>query len=140
MKNRVLTVAFLVVLGTMTTSCQKENFANVTSESSISEGNTVYTVQYVVNGVRHTKSLPNEAEYMAFVKHLIELSYLGYEVEIANDYCSSTAIPTKEVITYTTESEENATKWTLQKMEEGYKVRITFDQTNNVYVCIAYKK
>lgn len=140
MSKKVLTVALLAVLGTMAVSCQKENIADFSSETTISDASTVYTVQYAVDGVLHTKTLSNEDEYRAFVKQLIELSRLGYEVEIANEYYSSIAIPTKESVTYTTPSEEDATNWTLQKMAEGYKVRTTFDETNNVHVCIAYKK
>lgn len=57
MNRKVITIALLAVLGTMATGCQKENFADATSESAISEASTVYTVQYAVNGVEHTVTL-----------------------------------------------------------------------------------
>ena len=70
---------------------------------------------------------------------LMALSRSGAVVEISDDNYSPNAFPTKESITYTTPSESDATNWTKQKMSEGYKVRVTYDTTNNVHVCTAYK-
>ena len=139
MSKKVLSVALLAVLGTMAVGCQKESITELQPETSISEAGTVYTVQYAVNGVLHTETLHSEEEYNALLMQLMALSRCGAVVEISDDNYSPNAFPTKESITYTTPSESDATNWTKQKMSEGYKVRVTYDTTNNVHVCTAYK-
>ena len=139
MSKKVLSVALLVVLGTMAVGCQKENITELQPETSISETGTVYTVQYAVDGVLHTETLHSEEEYNALLMQLMALSRSGAVVEISDDNYSPNAFPTKESITNTTPSESDATKRTKQKMSEGYKVRVTYDTTNNVHVWTAYK-
>ena len=139
MSKKVLSVALLVVLGTMAFGSQKESITEPQPETSISETGTVYAVQYAVDGVLHTETLHSEEEYNALLMQLMALSRSGAVVEISDDNYSPNAFPTKESITYTTPSESDATNWTKQKMSEGYKVRVTYDTTNNVHVCTAYK-
>lgn len=139
MSKKVLSVALLAVLGTMAVGCQKENITELRPETSISETGTVYTVQYAVDGVLHTETLHSEEEYNALLMQLMALSRSGAVVEISDDNYSPNAFPTKESVTYTTPSDEDAAAWTQQKTSEGYRVRVTFDTTNNVHVCTAYK-
>jgi len=139
MSKKVLSVALLAVLATMADGCQKENITELRPETSISEVSTVYTVQYAVDGVLHTKTLHNEEEYNALLMQLMALSRSGAEVEISDDNYSPNAFSTKESVSYTTPSESEAIKWTKQKMSEGYKVMVTYDTNNNLYVCTAYK-
>jgi len=139
MNRKVITIALLAVLGTMATGCQKENFADVTSESAISEASTVYTVQYAVDGVLHIATLQSKEEVNALLMQLMALAREGYNVEVFDNNYSPSASPTKEVVTYTTSSDTAATEWTATKMSEGYTVQITYNQSDNTYTCRAFK-
>ncbi len=139
MNRKVITIALLAVLGTMATGCQKENFADVTSESAISEASTVYTVQYAVDGVPHIATLQSKEEVNALLMRLMALAREGYNVEVFDNNYSPSASPTKEVVTYTTSSDTAATEWTATKMSEGYTVQITYNQSDNTYTCRAFK-
>lgn len=139
MNRKVITIALLAVLGTMATGCQKENFADVTSESAISEASTVYTVQYAVDGVLHIATLQSKEEVNALLMQLMALAREGYNVEVFDNNHSPSASPTKEVVTYTTSSDTAATEWTATKMSEGYTVQITYNQSDNTYTCRAFK-
>ena len=123
----------------MATGCQKENFADVTSESAISEASTVYTVQYAVDGVLHIATLQSKEEVNALLMQLMALARKGYNVEVFDNNYSPSASPTKEVITYTTSSDTAATEWTATKMSQGYTVQITYNQSDNTYTCRAFK-
>ncbi len=139
MNRKVITIALLAVLGTMATGCQKENFADVTSESAISEASTVYTVHYAVDGVMHIATLQSKEEVNALLMQLMALAREGYNVEVFDNNYSPSASPTKEVVTYTTSSDTAATEWTATKMSEGYTVQITYNQSDNTYTCRAFK-
>ena len=139
MNRKAITIALLAVLGTMATGCQKENFADVTSESAISEASTVYTVQYAVDGVLHIATLQSKEEVNALLMQLMALAREGYNVEVFDNNYSPSASPTKEVVTYTTSSDTAATEWTATKMSEGYTVQITYNQSDNTYTCRAFK-
>lgn len=139
MNRKVITIALLAVLGTITTGCQKENFADVTSESAISEASTVYTVQYAVDSVLHIATLQSKDEVNALLMQLMALAREGYNVEVFDNNYSPSASPTKEVVTYTTSSDTAATEWTATKMSQGYTVQITYNQSNNTYTCRAFK-
>ena len=139
MNRKVITIALLAVLGTMATGCQKENFADATSKSAISEASTVYTVQYAVDGVLHIATLQSKEEVNALLMQLMALAREGYNVEVFDNNYSPSASPTKEVVTYTTSSDTAATEWTATKMSEGYTVQITYNQSDNTYTCRAFK-
>ncbi len=139
MKKEFLTVALLAVLGSMATSCQKENISDFTSESAISEASTVYTVHYAVNGIMHSITLQSEEEYDALIMGLMDLAQKGYMVEFYDNHYNPNVTHTKETITYSTPSNTDATSWSKQKTKDGYRVQVTYDNSENVYVCIAYK-
>ena len=45
----------------------------------------------------------------------------------------------KEVITFETPEQDEAKKWSAQKIAEGYQVTILFDEDSGIYTCIAIK-
>lgn len=139
MRKKFYSVALFAVLGTLAVSCQKESITDIMPETSISEAGTVYTVQYAVNGVLHTATLHSDEEYNAFVMQLIALAREGYEVEFRDGDASSNVMPTKEVVTYTTDDEKDATEWSVRMIKKGYKVTVSFDSNTNLYTCVATK-
>ncbi len=139
MNRKNTTIALLAVLGTMATGCQKENYADVTSEYVISEINTMRTVHYTVNGVMCIATLQSKEDVDEFLMQLIVLAREGYNVEVFDNNYSPSASHTKEVVTYTTSSETDAKEWTEKKISEGYTVQITYNQRDNTYTCVAFK-
>ena len=137
MKKRLVSVALLAVLSTVAVSCQKETLAEPQSKNL--EVSTVYTVRYVVNGITHTETLGSDAEYDALLMRLLALARLGYEVEIMNGVDPVGATLAVEVITFSTSNEQEAADWVKQKVLEGYKVHVSFDETTGMFNCIAYR-
>jgi hypothetical protein len=130
-------VAALATLGLLATGCQKENkdFVSYPLAGEISE----YTVVYSVNGEHHVFSTCSEKEYDALLAHLICLALEGYEVIVSNGASSQQAGVSKDVIVYTTLDEKDAARWTKEKVDEGYKVTVSFDGTTGVFTCVAVK-
>ena len=60
MKIRFISAALLLVLTTMSVSCQKET--QIAPQNEKTEVGTVYTVRYAVNGVTHTEYLYTDAD------------------------------------------------------------------------------
>ena len=133
----MIPAAILAVLSMMTVSCQKENAMEISSETSVSEVGTVYTVQYAVDGVLHSATIHNEAEEQALMQYLMALTREGHEVSIYDEEAYSHSVATKETQVHTTTSEANATAWTIQKVHEGYKVTTIHNTDTGEYTCIA---
>ena len=96
-------------------------------------------MRYAVNGITHTETLGNDAEYDALLMRLFALARMGYEVEIMNGDGPARATLAVEVITFSTTNEQEAIAWVKQKTLEGYWVQVSFDQTTGTYNCIAYR-
>ena len=137
MKKRLVSVTLLAVLSTMAVSCQKETVAEPQSKNA--GLSTVYTVHYTINDITHTETLGSDAEYDALLLRLFALARMGYEVEIENGSGPASATLAVEVITFSTTNEQEAIDWVKQKLLEGYKVQVSFDETTGVYTCIAYR-
>lgn len=139
MNRKVITIALLAVLGTMATGCQKENFADVTSESAISEASTVYTVQYAVDGALHHATLHGKSERTEFFRQLFAIAKYGHEVVFYDDDKTDQYVATKEVRHYSTPDEGDALAWADKMYDNGYKIRIYYDEENKVFNCVAWR-
>ncbi len=138
MNKRIFPLALLAVLSTLTVGCQKDTFIDTAQETTGFNTN-VYIVHYSVNGVQQTVTLHSEDEYDSLLVQLIALARKGYEVVFYdNNYTPQPGV-TKDVVTYVTDSSDQAAAWAKEKAGEGYQVRITFDEKTNLYTCIAYK-
>lgn len=136
MKKIFLSVALIAVLGTMAVGCQKEVFAD--GQSSVAEVGTVYTVRYAIDGVPHSETLYSEDEYSGFLARMMALARIGYRVELFSENVPQQQ-SSKKTVTFTTGNENEATTWSKKMMDDGYNVVITFNEKENVYVCVAYK-
>ena len=128
-------VAFLAVLSMTAVSCQKEIDVNplVASEQTTETINVVYSI----NGEVFRITL-NESEWNAFVKWMLALAREGYEVSFSKNG-SSQMLHGKEIVTFTTTSEEEAHSWSDNMTTQGYEVTISFDKKTGEYTCIATK-
>lgn len=138
MNKRIFPLALLAVLSTLTISCQKDTFTDTAQGTTVCNTD-MYTVQYSVNGLQQTVILHSDDEYEALLIQLTALARKGYEIVFFdNNYTPQSGV-TKDVVTYVTDSSNQASAWAKEKAGEGYQVRITFDEKTNLYTCIAYK-
>ena len=133
-KPRIKLMAVLVLLGLAAAGCTKENVTDNTIVVA-----TTQSATYIVDGVRHYANPQNEDEWSAFIDQMFALAEDGYTVQFWGNESRPCCDATKEIITYTTYSQEEAKKWAAQKREEGYAVTILFDQESGKYTCIAVK-
>jgi len=136
MNKKILSIALLAVIGTVATGCQKETFTN--PQSSIADNCTIYTVQYTVDGVSHTSTLYGEDEYNAFILQLVMMAREGHEVCFSNNNIVISSL-SKEKLYFSTRDADEATKWAVEKANEGYTVHVDYDEGTGMYNCVAIK-
>ena len=132
MKRRLITI--FALLSMMAVSCQKENFMGV-DHTNVSE-TAAYSLCYKVDGVTHHATFQTKAERLAFIHQLVAMTREGHNVVISNG--STFGInATKETVTFTTPSEEEAANWCASMVEQGYDVSMYYDKKQGIFVCIA---
>ena len=94
-------------------------------------------VTYSINGVVYQTTL-SESEWDAFVERMIALAREGYEVSFSKNR-SSLASQSKEKVTFVTTSEQEAHNWAKDMTNNGYDVKISYNQATGEYTCVAYK-
>lgn len=137
MKKTIRTVALMMVLSMAAVSCQKETL--VEPEATCMQVSTMRTIVYTIDGVGYQATLHNDAEWDAFITWMLALAREGREVTFYNPDAMDNTVCTKEVVTYTTSDPDDANAWAKQMADNGYQVKITYDNDHNVYVCIAVK-
>lgn len=128
------TVALLAVLSLAAASCQKEDVSPLVGTEQTSE---TIRVTYSINGVVYQTTL-SESEWDAFVERMIALAREGYEVSFSKNR-SSLASQSKEKVTFVTTSEQEAHNWAKDMTNNGYDVKISYNQATGEYTCVAYK-
>lgn len=129
-------ITLFALLSMMAVSCQKENFTDVVPATA---GETAaYSLCYTVDGTTHHATFHTKAERLAFIRQLVALTREGHNVVIGNGNTSSINF-TKEKVTFTTASQEEAASWAAEMVEQGYEVTIIHDKENGVYICIAIR-
>ena len=133
MRKNVKVVALCTVLGIATVGCQKETF--VLTQPTISETADVYNLSYSVAGTIGSCSIYGESDLDNFLRSMFALVKEGYRLNISNT--STRSISAKEVVVYTTYSEEEAINWSKDMIHQGYDVDITYDPKTGIYTCTA---
>ena len=131
MKKVIKTVALLGMLSLAATGCMKENVANPVATT------TGYELAYTTGSYYGHENLNSDEEWSLFLDRMFALAKEGYEVTIIGN--NSSVSSAKEVVTYTTTSEEDAKNWTKNMVQQGYDVSISYDDRTGVYTCIAIK-
>lgn len=129
-------LAVFALLSMMAVSCQKENFTEL--EPTVVGESAVYTLSYTIDGVSQHATFNSKAERLAFIRQLVALTREGHNVSLGNGNIVSTNA-TKEKLTFTTTSEEEAANWAASMMEQGYEVDVQFDKETGEYICVAIK-
>ena len=137
MRKTFTTIALVAMLGALAVSCQKENIIDETPV--VAENVTVYTVSYAVDGVTHQLTLVGDEAWRDFLNRMMALAEEGHEVTFRNEEAASRVVSTKEVVTYSTPSHDDAYSWAEKMVDDGYTVTITFDKEKKIYTCYAIK-
>lgn len=95
-------------------------------------------LSYGVTG-RDRIELKGDEAWHAFLERMAIMAMDGYEVVFWNENQVQQGIPSKDVVTYTTADEKDAISWCNSMFDAGYKVSMTYDTINHVFVCIAIK-
>lgn len=137
MRKTFTTIALIAVLASMAVSCQKENIIN--QPAIVSESCATYTVQYTIDGVSRTITLVGEDTWHDFLSHMFALAEEGRVVSFRKVASTSSTAATKETVTHTTDSKDEAYAWAVKMHDAGYAVTIRYDKEKGVYTCCAIK-
>lgn len=136
MKKVVVTVALFAVLGTLVTSCQKENITNLSPVTT--QTAETYLIAYSVDGVSMQMQLNGDEELRAFLRRITALARQGHRVTVRNANALSQSL-SKERVEYRTKSEDDANEWAQKMIKDGYEVAIDYDDETGEFVCTAIK-
>lgn len=129
--------AFLLLVSIMAVSCLKETeLEDYTCTEEYNIGNETY---YCVDGVLYDVVINGQQEWMYFLSQMVALAEEGYTVSIFHGNHFNQTCEAKDVVTYTTFSQDDALMWAEKKYKEGYDVTIEYDRTTGKYNCIATK-
>lgn len=131
MKKTLRTAALLGLLSLAATGCMKENVANPVA---ITNG---YEIAYSTGSYYGHDNLNSDEEWDLFLDRMLALAKEGYEVTIFGNTSSTSSA--KEVVTYTTTSEEDAKNWAKDMIQQGYEVHISYDDRTGLFTCTAIK-
>ena len=135
MKKVIRTVAIIALFATTLQGCQKESV--FPTQTNFEEKNGMYVLSYSVDGEFSTEWIENEAAMSEFMKRMFILVNNGHQVEIRNERRTDNAMSPKDVVTFSTRSEEEAKQWSQMMIDKGYSVQIK--KENGVYNCTAVK-
>ena len=127
----------IVAILMVATGCQKEETVNFSNE--IGSPYEMKRIRYSVDGNLFSIEIRGSETWRAFMERMAALAKEGHEVSFWDENATSTAPSTKETVTYTTANEKDAIDWCETMFHDGYKVSMTYDDNNHVFVCIATK-
>ena len=133
MKINFKKVVFFSLLALTAAGCQKEVYENVANNDRIE---TAINVVYSINGEMHCEVLYGEEAWQAFIDRMLALAREGYEISFSR-YGNTLVSQSKEIVTYTTKSEEDAHHWANSMAQQGYWVEISYDAKTGIYTCTA---
>ncbi len=133
MKIKFIAVALLISL--MAVGCQKET---LNSDFALEQTSSVRKVVYYIDGEEFRITLRGDFEWQQFVSQMIALAREGHSVSFFNENITS-ASQIKDVVTYHTDSEDDANRWSREMSDKGYTVVIEYDKDTHIYTCTAVK-
>ena len=96
-------------------------------------------VSYAVDGVTQIVILHGDNAWEDFVLRMIALAEEGHVVRVYSGNYASRTMAAKERLEYKTTNKMDAAEWTLQKINEGYDVEVTYNSQTGEYTCVATK-
>ena len=128
-------MALFAMISLTTVSCQKENLVETAIQSV--ENSAARTIRYTVNGTAYRQVIHSDEDLDALMLTLFALAREGYTVRVIDENTNLCETCAKEKVTYTTKNKNDAIAWSLEKINEGYDVTISFNQDTGEYTCVA---
>ena len=128
-------MALFAMISLTTVSCQKENLVETAIQSV--ENSAARTIRYTVNGTAYRQVIHSDEDLDALMLTLFALAREGYTVRVIDENTNLCETCAKEKVTYTTKNKNDAIAWSLEKINEGYDVTISFNQETGEYTCVA---
>ena len=135
MNKFIIPMALFAMISLTTVSCQKENL--VEPSAPCVENSATRTIRYTVNGAVYRQVIHSDEDLDALMLSLFALARAGYTVRMMDENISFCETCAKEKVTYTTKNKNDAITWSLEKINEGYSVTITFNEETEEYTCVA---
>ena len=135
MKKVIIPMALFAMISLTTVSCQKENLVETAIQSV--ENSAARTIRYTVNGTAYRQVIHSDEDLDALMLTLFALAREGYTVRVIDENTNLCETCAKEKVTYTTKNKNDAIAWSLEKINEGYDVTISFNQDTGEYTCVA---
>ena len=82
-----------------------------------------------------TQRIFSEEELAPLYSYLLGLARNGQQIVIGNE--NQMPIYSKEMVTFDTPNEKEASNWADKRRKEGYVVSITYDKEEGIFRCIA---
>ena len=125
MKRKLIGAVLLMALGVAAAGCHRD-------------GDTpMYMMTYTVDGAQHSQALENDASLDAFIGYMAGLALEGHRVVFYDSVLSARHAAPKDIVTFTTTDEAEATAWAAQMYKRGYSVTMAYSPSTGVYVCVA---
>ena len=121
-----------MLFGASIISCTKETSSTNTYYETNNQSAT-----YIINGQIYYDNPSTDIEWSAFLDRMLALAENGYTVYFFRTGVEQTF--SKDKVTFTTPSHEEAKNWCEEKEKEGYIVVLTFNQETGEYNCVAYR-
>lgn len=128
-------MALFAMISLTNVSCQKENLVETAIQSV--ENSAARTIRYTVNGTAYRQVIHSDEDLDALMLTLFALAREGYTVRVIDENTNLCETCAKEKVTYTTKNKNDAIAWSLEKINEGYDVTISFNQDTGEYTCVA---
>lgn len=135
MKKKIITIALLAILSASGVGCQKDTIEG--QHPSAMANDSSRAISFSIDGIEYHTTINNNTEWQTFIDTLINLSYSGHRIIIADENASTNNPAAKETQTYTTTNKDDASKWSARKIDEGFRVSIMYDARTGEYICIA---
>ncbi len=135
MKKVIIPMALFAMISLTNVSCQKENLVETAIQSV--ENSAARTIRYTVNGTAYRQVIHSDEDLDALMLTLFALAREGYTVRVIDENTNLCETCAKEKVTYTTKNKNDAIAWSLEKINEGYDVTISFNQDTGEYTCVA---
>ena len=113
--------------------CQKDNMVAPNATVSLET-----TIGYYAAGEYGQAVLTDDASWDLFLDRMFALAKEGYEVTII-PVSGQNGYATKDVVTYTTDDENDAKQWAKEMAMQGYSVKLEYNPDNGIWTCTAIK-
>ena len=137
MKKTAFIIAIAAMAALLAVACQKDNAKPepqpvVVQPQAYPTGSVTYTIGRETN----TRTVDNAGEWHELLAVCLDGADEGHLVTIAHQEGGN---PSKERLTYVTESREAALAWVDSRFNEGYDVTLWYDSEEGKYICVASK-